>query len=316
MTLDVPWMLGLSESTATGAVSPFAAPALTVALCVIAAVGTMIALPGRSKTNALRIAGAGMMGIAFLTIAILLIVWAGKSLGSISYAYFWLFATVSLICAARVITHRLPVYSALYFVITVFSTAGLFVLMWAEFLAAALVIIYAGAILVTYTFVIMLASEASGKGMISKLAGGEADLPDHDGVAREPVVACLTGFGVLGVLLFAIFERAGGLASYGSIGDSPAMTQTGSIQDLAVYLFSEQLVSMQVAGLILTLAMVGAIMIARKRVMFADDERLAYEAETVVGPATPVDDNPHSITVSGEAGPRAKRPEPELASLD
>ena len=72
--------------------------------------------------------------------------------------YFWIFSAIALVGAVRVVTHPRPVYSALYFVLTVFATAGLFVLLWAEFMAAALVLIYAGAILVTYVFVIMLAA--------------------------------------------------------------------------------------------------------------------------------------------------------------
>src|SRR5436305_5171695 len=85
---------------------------------------------------------------------------AGTAAGQMNL-YFWIFSGVGIVGAIRVITHTRPVYSALYFVLTVFATAGLFVLLWAEFMAAALVLIYAGAILVTYVFVIMLAAEAA-----------------------------------------------------------------------------------------------------------------------------------------------------------
>ena len=74
--------------------------------------------------------------------------------------------------AIRVVTHPKPVYSALYFVLTVFASAGLFVLLWAEFMAAALVLIYAGAILVTYVFVIMLAAEAPPPGAAGRSGPG------------------------------------------------------------------------------------------------------------------------------------------------
>ena len=72
---------------------------------------------------------------------------------------FDLFAAVAIVAAGRVITHPRPVYSAIYFVAVVISVAALLVLQEAEFLAVALVIIYAGAILVTYLFVIMLAQQ-------------------------------------------------------------------------------------------------------------------------------------------------------------
>ncbi|HQY87961.1 MAG TPA: NADH-quinone oxidoreductase subunit J [Tepidisphaeraceae bacterium] len=296
--------------------SPFVAPGLTVALCVLAAVGTMLALPGRTKTQSLRIAGGGMMALALVATMMLMIAGAGRAIGSVHYVYFWIFSVVAIVCSARVITHRQPVYSALYFVMTVFASAGLFVLMWAEFLAAALVIIYAGAILVTYTFVIMLAAESSGSGLVSRLAGGRAPVPEHDAVSREPIVASLTGFGVLGALIFVIFDRAKAIQPYGYVTKSPAVEQSGSIRDLATYLFSHQIVSMQIAGLILTLAMVGAIMIARKRVLLSDDEAEVIIADELTAPNTPVDDNPHSISVQGEAGPRSRKLQNEIASLD
>src|SRR2546421_9650034 len=103
--------------------------------------------------------------------------------------YFWISAAVAVAGARRVITHPRPVYSALYFVLTVMASAGLFVLMWAQFMAAALVLIYAGAILVTYVFVIMLASEAAPAG-----AGMRQQLAEHDAISREPVVASAVGF--------------------------------------------------------------------------------------------------------------------------
>lgn len=296
--------------------SPFVAPGLTVALCVLAAVGTMLALPGRTKTQALRIAGGGMMALALLATMMLMIAGAGQSMGSVHYVYFWIFSLAAVVCSARVITHRQPVYSALYFVMTVFASAGLFVLMWAEFLAAALVIIYAGAILVTYTFVIMLAAESSGYGLVSRLSGGTAPVPEHDAVSREPILASLTGFAVLGALVFVIFDRATALERYGFISKGRAVEQSGSINDLAVYLFSHQIVSMQIAGLILTLAMVGAIMIARKRVLLSDEEAQVIAIDELTAPNTPADDNPHSISVDGEPGPRAGQKEHALASLD
>ena len=76
--------------------------------------------------------------------------------------FFYLFAALAVLAAARVVTHPQPVFSALYFVLVVVSVAALVVLQQAEFLAIALIIIYAGAILVTYVFVIMLAHQRGG----------------------------------------------------------------------------------------------------------------------------------------------------------
>jgi NADH-quinone oxidoreductase subunit J len=192
------------------------------------------------------------------------------------------------------------VYSALYFVLTVFATAGLFVLAWAQFMAAALVIIYAGAILVTYVFVIMLAAQSSSGGSAKPLAG----LAEYDTRSREPLLATAVGFTTLAVLLLLIFDAGGNLVSR-AYEKSPADNSMGPTQALGTYIFTNQLVSLELSGLILTIAMVGAIMIARRRVP-AELGEFEPTVESVTAPATPDDDNPHSIPVYGTTNPRQK----------
>lgn len=294
--------------------SPFLAPALPLFLCAIAGIGTWLLLPRRGANRTYNYVGAGMGLIALGALIILLLQWARVG-GAATSVYFWLFSIVSIVASARVITHRQPVYSALYFVLTVFSTAGLFVLLWAEFLAAALVIIYAGAILVTYTFVIMLASEASGRGLVTSLTTSPKDAEfEHDVESRSPLLACLAGFVVMGTMLFLIFDKAQAVVSHGPILPDTGRNVSGGLQQLGVYLFTHQAVALQLAGLILTLAMVGALMIARKRVLLSEEETLTGEVPETA-PYTPVDDNPHSISVNGELGPRAKRRDREMAEL-
>jgi len=225
------------------------------------------------------------------------------------------------------------VYSALYFVLTVFATAGLFVLLWAEFMAAALVLIYAGAILVTYVFVIMLAAEAAPASTTGTGAGdgdGDGDAPggtgalstlsETDAISREPLAACAVGFALLGVLLFVIFDKAQAVTR----DPAPAAAQVDAngphlegVQLLGDFLFRRHLLNLELAGLMLTVSMVGAIVIARKRVVgesgpLADAGISAAGAagvadvETITGPATPVNDDPHSIPVYGTRNPRQK----------
>jgi NADH-quinone oxidoreductase subunit J len=212
----------------------------------------------------------------------------------------------------RVITHSKPVYSALYFVLTVFATAGLFLLLWAEFMAAALVLIYAGAILVTYVFVIMLAAEATPS------SGPMAGMSEHDITSRDPVLAATIGLALMALLLFVVFDKASELPQPGQIavvhsivadeagrGTTPDTIATGPTQQLGVFLFNNHLINLELAGLILTLAMIGAIVIARRRVI-ESPEVAAHEAREVVAPMTPIDDNPHSIPVVGTDNPRQK----------
>jgi NADH-quinone oxidoreductase subunit J len=302
--------LPAAAAAAAPATSPVAAadtstlisPALLFVLCVVGAVAMMLVLPGR-KEKSIRV----LSGVALLAVLIVLGAVIGKRGGGVG-VYFWIFSFVALAGAVRVITHTKPVYSALYFVLTVMATAGLFVLMWAEFMAAALILIYAGAILVTYVFVIMLAAEATGT--TGAVEGDEEETSglEHDVISREPVLASAVGFALVGILLFVIFDRAPGDSAkkQATVAAAPITVELpGATQKLGVYLFTTQLVNLELAGLILTVAMVGAILIARRRVIRAD-ETVPAGADVVIGPATPIDDNPHSIPVQGTDDPRQK----------
>jgi len=98
---------------------------------------------------------------------------------------------------------------------------------------------------------------------------------------------------LLGILLLVIFDRPSEPAR---VAETSATHFQGSTQRLGEYLFNKQLVNLELAGLILTVAMVGAIVIARKRVINPDlAERGAGVTETLVAPMTPIDDDPHSI---------------------
>jgi len=279
-------------------------PVLILVLCVIAGIGTLLLLPSRREAALRKIGGAVVLAAALILVALLVRAAAGT--GGMG-VYFWVFSTIALLGALRVVTHPKPVYSALYFVLTVFASAGLFVLLWAEFMAAALVLIYAGAILVTYVFVIMLAAEAT------PTSGPMAGLAEHDAISREPLIACAAGFAMMGVLLFVIFEKSEGLSAKPQVAASAVVAPAtggfqpqGGVQELGTYLFNNQLVNLELAGLILTVAMIGAIVIARRRVMNPEAPVRPTTIETIVGPATPVDDDPHSIPVYGTENPRQK----------
>ncbi|MHC4141948.1 MAG: NADH-quinone oxidoreductase subunit J family protein [Planctomycetota bacterium] len=113
--------------------------------------------------------------------------------------FYVMFSLIAVASAVRMITHHRPVYSALYFVLVVLSSAGLFLLLEAEFMAFALIIVYAGAILITYLFVIMLAQQAP-------QPGEDERQPEYDLVPREPAAAALIGFVMLALLSDLIFN--------------------------------------------------------------------------------------------------------------
>jgi NADH-quinone oxidoreductase subunit J len=118
--------------------------------------------------------------------------------------WFMIFAGLALASAVRMITITRPVYCALYFVMVVLASAGLFLLLEAEFMAFALVIVYAGAILVTYLFVLMLAQQSP-----ATVEGDSA--VEYDRVPREPAAAATVGFIMLALLCGMIFGGAGEL---------------------------------------------------------------------------------------------------------
>jgi NADH-quinone oxidoreductase subunit J len=284
----------LSAAGAPGAAQNALSPVLILVLCVIAGAATVLLLPGDREATFRKVGGAVLLATGLIFAAMVIHYTGGLNIGGMS-VFFWLFSAIAIVGAVRVVTHPRPVYSALYFILVVMAGAGLFVLLWAEFMAAALVIIYAGAILVTYVFVIMLATHSSVPGSPDS---GMGAIAEYDANSREPVVACAVGFTLMGVLLFVIFDRAP--ADPGATVAGTA--QAGTVQAVGRYLFNNQLVNLELAGLILTVSMVGAIVIARRRVETAGPR----VHDVMVGPATPIDDNPHSIPVYGTENPRAK----------
>lgn len=165
--------------------------------CAVGALGIFLLV--RFQDVNYRILGVitGLAGLGWLLAQLALSGDAGDSRPSV---LFWVFALIAVAAAARMITHARPVYSALYFVMVVLSTSGLFLLLHAEFMALALVIVYAGAILITYLFVIMLAQQAPTGEDESHRAG-------YDRIAREPAAAAIVGFLMIAVLSRAIFDR-------------------------------------------------------------------------------------------------------------
>jgi NADH-quinone oxidoreductase subunit J len=103
---------------------------------------------------------------------------------------FYVFSACALGFGAMLVTQRNPARAALSFALVVLSTCGLFLLLAAPFLMAATIIIYAGAIIVTFLFVLMLAQQEAPS--------------DADARSREPLLANVVGFVLLGALLYVL----------------------------------------------------------------------------------------------------------------
>lgn len=155
--------------------------------------GLSIALP-RAKVSPQAIGAL----IAAIGLGVVLVLMGLKSSGSLPSPYFYVFSLVGLGAALRVVTHPRPVYSAIYFILTILASCGLYLLLSAEFMAFALVIVYAGAILITYLFVIMLATQAPTEDRTEGLKG-------YDTAAREPLLATVASMALVAVLTGMLF---------------------------------------------------------------------------------------------------------------
>ncbi|MFM9956882.1 MAG: NADH-quinone oxidoreductase subunit J [Phycisphaerales bacterium] len=161
-------------------------PIALYAFLAIGAVGIALSLPRPRISPQLIggiIAAAGFGGL-FLYIA---------ATDKPQPIFFYIFALIAILSGIRVISHPRPVYAALYFIFTILSSSVLYLLMGAEFMAFALLIIYAGAILITYLFVIMLATQAPTEDQAEALS-------EYDSYSREPVLAVTLGFVLLACL--------------------------------------------------------------------------------------------------------------------
>lgn len=214
---------------------------LATAVLILGALGLFLALPGRRAIvgwlGMILLAGAGALLIATLVQFVP---------GQAESGWFIVCTLVALFAALRVITHSKPVYSALYFVLLVVAVTGLVLLMQAEFLALALIIVYAGAIVVTYVFVIMLAQQAR--------------RAPYDTRAREPFWGCLAGFTLL-TMIAARFE----LFTTARTALPEAAEQAGTVVTIGIPLLTHYVIAIQIIGLLLLAALVGAIAIGRRQ---------------------------------------------------
>lgn len=167
-------------------------PILFYLCLVIGGLGVSLALPRRHVSP--QVLGAMLAATAFGAIFLLLglSTYQGNP-ADLPGIYFYVFALIAIGASLRVISHPRPVYSALYFILTILSSSVLYLMLGAEFMAFSLIIIYAGAILITYLFVIMLATQAPQESDVGALS-------EYDAFSREPMIATCLGFVLLAVL--------------------------------------------------------------------------------------------------------------------
>lgn len=158
---------------------------------------------------------------------------------------FYIFAGLTLMCGILVIANpfsRNPVTSAMFLVLTIISMTGLFLLLHAFFLAAVQIIVYAGAVLVLFVFVIML-----------------LDLKEEER-RRIKFFGVFGGFISVGLLVWVL------LKSLGSVSAVPVPpTQEGDTYSLGKLLFTQYTLPFEVVSVLLLVAMVGVILLSKKK---------------------------------------------------
>ena len=179
---------------------------------------------------------------------------------------FWIFAVVAVISGILVVANRNPVYSVLFLILTFFNAAGLFVLMGAEFLAMMLVVVYVGAVAVLFLFVVMML--------------------DINFVAlRQGFVRYLPIGAIVGIILIAelIFIFGGWGLTPGStttLADpTPALEQASNTQALGQLLYTKYFYLFQSAGMVLLVAMIGAIVLTHRQRVGVRRQKIAAQVD-------------------------------------
>ena len=187
---------------------------------------------------------------------------------AITAILFYILSALALISAIAVVASKNPVYSVLSLIVTFFCISGHYVLLNAQFLAIVNIIVYAGAIMVLFLFVIMLMNL------------------DKDTEPQKnkwmKLIGAVAGGSLLVVLVAALRQTESNMAQVGS-GD------IGLIQNLGKVLFTEYVVPFEIASILFLSAMVGAVVIGkregRSKVPQADLQKVRRAQESMDVPA-------------------------------
>ncbi|MNQ39422.1 NADH-quinone oxidoreductase subunit J [Brevundimonas bullata] len=177
---------------------------------------------------------------------------------------FYLLATVAVVSGLLVVTARNPVHSVLWLILSFFSAAGLFVLLGAEFLAMLLVVVYVGAVAVLFLFVVMML---------------DVDFVRlREGYARYlPLAGIVAGVLLAEMIMVSITVVQGGAAK-AAIGPVVATADATNIEAIGRVLYTDYVYFFQAAGIVLLIAMIGAIVLTLRHRPGVRRQDLAVQA--------------------------------------
>jgi NADH-quinone oxidoreductase subunit J len=165
---------------------------------------------------------------------------------------FYIFGGVALVSAAFVVIQKKPIHSALFLVLTFFCLAGLFLLLGAEFIAAVQVIVYAGAIMVLFLFVIML---------LNLEKEGEEDPPVRKKSQRWIGIFIAIMIFLLMIPVWSSHILSGLKGLY----TPDKVSEVGNTVIVARTLFTKYLLPFEIASVLLLVAMIGGVILSKKR---------------------------------------------------
>ena len=244
---------------------PISAGTLLAAGVTSAAVSLWLLLPRGTESPA-----SMRLGTVLGLLALGAFVATGQRLGSIGEeAVFLIVSLVAVVAGAATIVTRSPVYSAIWFALALAGVAGVLLVLGAQFLGVATIVVYAGAILVMFLFVLMLAQPSG--------------MAPYDRVSSEPLLSAVAGAVLLGLLTLSIGRltaapaaccntpsRAAAMADAAPVAPAAAdvakadRMESDQVARLGAELFGRHLLAVEVAGVLLLASLVGAIAVVSR----------------------------------------------------
>jgi NADH-quinone oxidoreductase subunit J len=154
---------------------------------------------------------------------------------------FLIFSVLTIACALLVVVNRNAVNAAMFLLVSLVGMAGLYVLLDAALLAFVLLLVYAGAVVALFLFIIMLLDTTPGTAKPFR---------------KMTIAASLLGAGLLAVGIVTLFDRA--------VLPRPVKVPVPTMQDYAAQLFTTYLLPVQVVGFMLLIAMLGVIVLSKR----------------------------------------------------
>jgi NADH-quinone oxidoreductase subunit J len=161
--------------------------------------------------------------------------------------FFYLFAAIMLIGGIAVITRKNPVHSALALIVALLAQASIYLMLYAPFVAGVQIILYAGGIMVLFLFVIMLVS---------------IDRSIKERQFNSQWIAGTIAATALGGLFVAVYTKGSSLFPDHALG----IVENDNTQNVATMLYGQYMFAFEIASLLLLVAIIGAVVMAKKRI--------------------------------------------------